>query len=346
MKVILHIGLHKTASTFLQNNVFSNLDSKKVIYNPEDVFYFVNAIFTLGIRRREYISKAIKVVKRYSDNDDGKVLLISSEVLSEASFLQNYYEHILLMKEIFPSAEIVLFLRNQIDWIKSYYRQSVKVGFYQDLDEFLNYSHGEFESNTNRINLSCNMNLNVFDAHWGELVSAINSNFKREHIFFFENFKKDGNLEVEKLLKIFDIYDCTFSTLRISNKGLSGSGIKRLVRWKKAQQFFFGKQTSYAGRVYKERNEILEHDFFWKPIKPSVSVRLIRFLVKEPMRFIKRFYISSIIVFFDKFHKGSNKLYKEEILKELEDLYTEYNRSLVDYVDIKNIPKGYIKPNE
>ena len=151
MKIVLHIGLHKTATSFLQTEVFYKL-GKEVVFNPDDVFYFVNAIFTLGIREQKFIDGARQLVANYASCNDKRTLLISSEALSQSSLDMNFHEHIELIKLIFPTAEIILFLRNQLDWLESLYRESIKHGYHQSIEDFLGYNNGKFENIEARYN--------------------------------------------------------------------------------------------------------------------------------------------------------------------------------------------------
>jgi hypothetical protein len=69
MRIVIHIGLHKTASTYLQQHIFPRIDRRKVIYNPDDIFYFINSIFTLDLKDENRIQKANETVLPYRDLD-------------------------------------------------------------------------------------------------------------------------------------------------------------------------------------------------------------------------------------------------------------------------------------
>lgn len=136
-KTVIHIGYHKTASTFLQNNLFPYIDVNYAFManRNRDI---LNNIETKDFKielHNEYMNELFGE-KKYN------VDLISHEALSgfpdgkrpEASFIiaDN-------LKKIYPDAKILIVLRNQFDYILSFYtyRVAVKGEEYRSFKIFL-----------------------------------------------------------------------------------------------------------------------------------------------------------------------------------------------------------------
>jgi len=49
-EVYIHIGMHKTATTFLQQRVFSFYDKNDILYNPPEILDYLNGLFNAFIR--------------------------------------------------------------------------------------------------------------------------------------------------------------------------------------------------------------------------------------------------------------------------------------------------------
>ena len=110
--LIIHIGLHKTGSTFLQQNIFPNLDGIEYI----------------RWRNLEYFLRL----------DDSKRFLISSESLSGFTFAgQNDREKaIRVLGGFFRDARIIVVFRSHGGFLASLYSQYLRYGGTSPFDEF------------------------------------------------------------------------------------------------------------------------------------------------------------------------------------------------------------------
>lgn len=129
-KVVFHIGLHKTASTWLQKKVFSQLSG--VEYFGHDFIYehiidpTEEEFSPFGVR-----SKLLK--------SPGGVKVCSSERLSGNPH-SGYYDNALLadrMRAIAKDAKILLVLREQKSMLVSCYKQYVKSGGFCMIEEYI-----------------------------------------------------------------------------------------------------------------------------------------------------------------------------------------------------------------
>lgn len=150
MKLTLHIGLHKTGSTYIQNSLYNNYSPllKEKLLFPKTGFVdlkerggtentsaghdlFVKAALSNDIKFRR---KILTALENEISNTNPEHIFISAE---------NFTNHLLgdISKEthaLFNNIEntkILIFLRNPYEWIESYYRDRVTSGW-------------EFERNT------------------------------------------------------------------------------------------------------------------------------------------------------------------------------------------------------
>jgi len=102
--VVLHLGLHKTGTTFLQNYIFPNIKE----YNYIDRSHFWHC----GQFKNVIISdEGFSGYPHLLDND-GSVM----------------FENAKFLKKVFPNAKIILCLRNKESWVKSLYSEYLKSG--------------------------------------------------------------------------------------------------------------------------------------------------------------------------------------------------------------------------
>ena len=146
-KTIIHIGLQKTASTYLQKVFFPSLKNVTYIGRPytQENFAFNTLQYADDILYNPVsMQKEIcKIENSFPDND---TLLISDELFSGYAFygLMNRSVIASRLKQAFPGAEIVLFFRNQEELILSLYNQYIKSAHIDSyLDESFLYLPGK-----------------------------------------------------------------------------------------------------------------------------------------------------------------------------------------------------------
>lgn len=102
-KLIIHIGLHKTGSSFLQHCVFPKLKGVNYIYKPNHPLYVPILASRINLMSDEEISQSMP----HQQND---FIMIDK--------LHNQY----------PDAKIIIGVRQPISWLKSCYAQYIKTG--------------------------------------------------------------------------------------------------------------------------------------------------------------------------------------------------------------------------
>ena len=143
--VIIHVGMPKTATTFLQVALFPKIQNAFYFERDPDlwklIFYmpFSHKHFTDLQAYRERIDR---VCRERSE----RTLLISHESLFGHPWFnfENHENDAWTLSQLFPNAKILVTIRRQDQFLESLYSHAIQVGYAQKLDRFLNYENGGF----------------------------------------------------------------------------------------------------------------------------------------------------------------------------------------------------------
>ena len=215
MKTIIHTGLHKTATTYLQEIVFPRVQGYTYLTRPYTQHNF--AFNKLHYADMSLYSHAETVEELKQINSER--LLISDESFSGKPIGFGYINRSLIaerLAQVFPEAEIILFIRGQQNIILSQYNMWVKGYIAGDraVNDFAwypkkNYTYQESLSNTpaGLDTLFWNTNkyyLNLDCYKYYELISLYKNLFRKVHVFLYEDFKNDPNKVIEKIGTILE----------------------------------------------------------------------------------------------------------------------------------------------
>ncbi len=152
MKVFIHIGLHKTGTTFLQKQVFPYIEDIHYVEKEESIRFDMNL-------------------------NEKKVNLISNEDLSGNPWLKNVHDRFRIadrLKRVFPKAKIIVGTRNKSSWVKSLYKNYVRKGGIYDFKTFKN---DIFEEDY---------------LEFDEYINYLKKLFDDVYVYQFEDLKKDS----------------------------------------------------------------------------------------------------------------------------------------------------------
>ena len=212
--VVLHIGMHKTASTFLQDILFPNIPNVTYISRP---FTILNHEFN----SLQYADESLydeKEIRSLVDSIQYQKLLISDENFCGKPVSLGYSNRSVVARRLhslFPNAQVIVFLRNQIDLLYSLYNQHIKIfdhfhvpikrAYWKKSEkryslrdysnkksfniELLKFNHNEFY-----------INLEYF--LFSRMINFYNSIFNKVHVFLYEDFKIDIEKSVCRLEEI------------------------------------------------------------------------------------------------------------------------------------------------
>lgn len=142
MTIFIHVGYHRTGTSWLQNNIFPN-HPKINFWDPSKSDYsWLKEIATT----HDLDFDAKKFCKKYRENKSKKsneIIGISWERFSGHIFEGAYdsARNAHRLHEVFPEAKIVIFIRNQLDMIKSMYKLYIMIGGSCTVDQFINLKY-------------------------------------------------------------------------------------------------------------------------------------------------------------------------------------------------------------
>lgn len=145
--MIVHIGYHKTGTTYLQNKIFPNLEN--LIFIP----YFSDNNLLGDIARCSTLDIDFERIKTEVESlGEEKTILYSNEGLIGPLFYStgvNKMEIANNLKEV-GTEKIIITIRNQISLLESIYKQYIQEGGVAKFDFFIN--KWQYSFNLNHIN--------------------------------------------------------------------------------------------------------------------------------------------------------------------------------------------------
>jgi hypothetical protein len=152
-KVILHVGLPKTATSYLQSFFFPSLNDVYIVgrgggesgaaleFVYQDFIDIRKKRIEIGPEKRRQFTNALKKIKENNIVFSYEGLAGSAMIDTDKSTFDDYCQYI---EQVIGRCEIVLCIRRQDTWLASMYHQRVKKGYYLNFNTFINYEKGEF----------------------------------------------------------------------------------------------------------------------------------------------------------------------------------------------------------
>lgn len=221
---LLHIGYHKTATSWFQKNLYSRVRNASYLPRPlvRDAFLNTTAWrFDAAQARLDLHSELRPIVCEedlcgYPENG-GLLEALSWDVARR-------------LRETFPDADIVIFIRSQLDMIRSTYLQYVRSGGTRSLRRYLQpYPPGS----THRRRWYKNPLLTLDHFAYQHLIRRYRELFGKDrvHIFCYEQFTADPAVFVERFVRRFEL-DVDINTLNFARRNESlGWMTLKLSRW-------------------------------------------------------------------------------------------------------------------
>jgi hypothetical protein len=205
---IIHIGIHKTSSTFLQTKVFPKYPKYDLITRPDtqqDDFFNL-----LQYADESFLPNSFYSSFQQKYDLTGRNLIISDEGFSGKPLGYAYLNRSIIaqrLKRLVPGAEIVIFIRDQKDIIKSHYNSYVKMPFgVKSIEDFIwmdtsDSDHGVYNENSLTFNTN-DYYLNVKCFEYSKLIQLYQSLFEKVHVFLFEEMISNSSEVVKRINSI------------------------------------------------------------------------------------------------------------------------------------------------
>ena len=194
----LHIGIPRTASTFLQNVVFPAVTGVKYVRNPDVMHAMQDCLCS------QRLSEETKAVL-HSVSQSAIPVLISSEAFSMEPWKQSYPSQTVRLQHWLPNAEIIVFLRDPVDWVLSLYGLAVQKRRYISLKDFLGWDgenfnyHEEIADRKKQISLKKLSFTRILDI-WSKGFTS-----EHVHVYFYENLVNRPESELRRLCNLIGV---------------------------------------------------------------------------------------------------------------------------------------------
>jgi len=182
--VVLHIGLHKTATRFLQRALFRNLDENRFLCNPPSLERKLRR--ALRSHSREDLQAVRTAAGQAISEAADRTLLVSDPGIAGDMYssYEDWKRNLDLVHELFPGARIIYFVRRPWDWLHSAYRQVLSKGRGMPIEFFLNFRDGVFRPRAAR-HVGGARNLNALELPFRDIYLGYVERFGAEHVYLF-----------------------------------------------------------------------------------------------------------------------------------------------------------------
>ncbi len=216
-KMFIHIGLPKTATTFLQTKIFPYFSNTVLLSRP---YTQQNKAFN-QLQYADDCYYNSETIKQEIAELSASNILISDEGLCGLSVLGKSVVNRSLIarrfQEIFPNAEIILFLRGQESLLASAYNQAVKMGYAETIQQYIWYPQKEYTYNNYQKDLATNQfrwnkntryynflssHIHLIDLYYYELIKIYKDHFSNVHVFLYEHLCQDPQAVIKELENI------------------------------------------------------------------------------------------------------------------------------------------------
>jgi hypothetical protein len=216
MVKLLHIGLAKCASTFLQQEIFPKLEKK---INTNYINVSKNDFFNIE-GYKTCLFENFTNIENLLPND----FIISNESLFskgwEFSRIEKNFECI---KDNFSNDTVILiFIRNPYDLLNSFYCQTINKMEITKPDKY-------FYIDDKEMNIKVNNKFNLHNFNYSKLISLYKSYFKKVVVVKYENFQNLNFLKDIFNLDDEHIQELKKKTSKFHNKSISKYGINFIL---------------------------------------------------------------------------------------------------------------------
>ncbi|GGA24450.1 hypothetical protein [Okeania sp. KiyG1] len=135
-RTFIHVGLPKTATTFLQDKIFPRLNNTTLISRP----YTQQSKTFNQLQYADDCYYDPEEIKKEIGKIAASKILISDEIFCGTNLTINRTLIVRRLKQAFPQAEIIIFLRGQQSLLMSSYNQAVKMGYTGNIKKYIWYS--------------------------------------------------------------------------------------------------------------------------------------------------------------------------------------------------------------
>ncbi len=318
--ILVHIGYHKTGTTWMQNELFGSISdvfiplsqnknrpstlAKSFIFDKEG--YLLNSFDANEKTIREDLGE-LPGSKNYNED---KILVMSHERLSGNPHSSGFDSSLIAgrIANIFPNAKILIIIREQSSWILSNYFQYLSIGGTHSLKEYLNIKYDGKRPGFSPSHIEYHHLIQDYRARFGKQkvlvlpyeLLHLDSTFFIKHIeAFIEKKISMDHIDFDKRYNIKNDHYINYK-LRSLNRYIHSSSV-----------------NNYS----------------------SLNNKVSKFLAMSLVKLLSKFLPKSI-------NKSFKKKLKKEIIEWSQDRFANSNRIIQDIMEIDLERFGYKKNNK
>lgn len=185
--VFVHVGMPKTGTTYLQEQVFPYI--KGVHFwrdtNCDEYTAYIKSI-QFGNPSQCHWPEHGQRIRQYMESFQDDRILISDESLCGGVLggihlnFSNFNNCASILKQVFPEAKLIMTIRRQDAYLESLYRQSLKQGYSQTINRFLNWDDSNFGSY--KPYGTAGPNIDVRSLQYGRYIDTYAGMFGRDNV--------------------------------------------------------------------------------------------------------------------------------------------------------------------
>lgn len=221
-KVIIHAGLPKTATSFLQENVFPSLPEDRCAFNPEPITrMLLNMVKQLMAGSEMPAGQVDGLKKDVADavsRINAPVLLLSVEGLLplHCGGYETSERILNVLGRLFENPTLVVFLREQGAWFRSAYSFCLVSKYVLPFDEFVNRGNdGDFGPRR-----TDGLNLCVYDYEYKKIRQLVHRHFKTVYFFSFEELFSCQEKVFKRLAELIGVSEIRIGSQKKVNQAL------------------------------------------------------------------------------------------------------------------------------
>lgn len=188
LEIYIHIGMAKTATTFLQRHVLP--DIPRVHFVKWDTYFFAHEFQRLKYGNPlTYLDEMKRGFDAYADSfDEAKIIISDEAILAIDNRAKAIGSSLIGLHLLFPRARILLVLREQADHLRSLYVQGLRSGLNRTAVNFVRYQ----KTDRQFLKFDVDVNSNHIDMKFFELTDLVRlwrAQFQHVHILLFEQLR-------------------------------------------------------------------------------------------------------------------------------------------------------------
>lgn len=224
-KTIIHIGMPRTASTFLQREFFPKIEGF-TFFGVETTHY--SDAFQRLLYQDDSLFDEVAFEKTAAEIRSQNTILSNELFVGQSIYLNstNRSRTARRLQQFFPDAEILIMLRNQVSLLQSLYTLGVYGGHTCTPEEFIRFSDAQSKAKYPLYPTFTDAEISE-SYKYTALIDLYQSLFTKVYVFLFEDFKSDPVAFAERLCSElnFEKVEITAPKTKV-NSSLSSRQIK------------------------------------------------------------------------------------------------------------------------